>query len=118
MFVRQRVYYDRKTGVVITTTGNYEDGGLLQEPTVEDDLKTYSALVEREAHTIGVIQLEKGQYQDEFAKCKSFRVDVNKKEILFDLSTDDKNEIEEKKTIEHRVSMIEATLNDMLIGGM
>lgn len=118
MFVNKRIYYDVKTGTVIQITGDYNDTGLYHKPSVDDDVQGYTNLRDRVRDTFDVIELERNQYADEFSKAISVRVDLKTKQPVFEFKPKDQEELEHQKTIEKRVTMLEGTVNDILMGGM
>ncbi len=90
MQIGRRIYYEKSTGNVIVDTG--ERSGYVVESTVEQDFATYAALAERVPETVGWIQLEYGQYAQDFAACNGFRVNPDTLELEF--SYPDPNEPE------------------------
>lgn len=90
MNIGRRIYFDKSAGNVIVDTG--ERSGAVIETTVEQDFQTYTALVERVPETVDWIQLEYGQYAQDFAACKGFRVDVSGDEPMLVFSNPDPNE--------------------------
>lgn len=75
MQIGKRIYYDLATGNVIVDTG--ERSGSVVETTVEQDFESYAALAERLPSTVGCLQLEYGDYAQDFAECNGYRVDVS-----------------------------------------
>ena len=75
MQIGRRIYYDKATGNVIVDTG--ERQGAVVPTTIEQDFQTYRALAERVPETVGVMELEFGQYAEDFAACNGYRVDVS-----------------------------------------
>ncbi|WP_019005733.1 hypothetical protein [Cohnella laeviribosi] len=75
MQIGRRIYYDRTTGNIILDTG--ERSGDVVETTVEQDFAAYKSLAERVPETVGMLQLEYGQYAQDFATCSGYRVDVS-----------------------------------------
>ncbi|MES5883198.1 hypothetical protein [Bacillus cereus group sp. MG21] len=118
MFVPLRIYYDKKTGTIIQYTGNFQDNNMIQAPTIEDDFTSYKSLHERVKETVGVIELERNQYEEELYKATKVTVDVKTGQLVFDFTPIVKKEIEEKKSLEERVTLVESTINDILLGGM
>jgi hypothetical protein len=80
-FIGRRIYYDKTTGNVILDTG--EKMGAVVETTIDQDFETYKALKERVRDTVGVIQLEYGQYAEDFAQCNGYRVNPETLELEF-----------------------------------
>ncbi|ACJ33056.1 hypothetical protein [Anoxybacillus flavithermus] len=79
--IGRKIYFDKATGNVILDTG--EMVGYVQETTIDQDFETYQALKERVRDTVGVIQLEYGQYAEDFAQCNGFRVNPETLELEF-----------------------------------
>jgi hypothetical protein len=79
--IGRKIYYDKATGNVILDTG--EMMGAVVETTVDQDFETYQALKERVRDTVGVIQLEYGQYAADFAQCNGYRVNPETLELEF-----------------------------------
>jgi hypothetical protein len=81
MKVGRKIYYDKMTGCVIVDTG--ERFGAVRETTTEEDFQAYKALSERNPETVGMIQLEYGQYSQDFMECNGYRVNPETLEIEF-----------------------------------
>lgn len=79
--IGRKIYYDKSTGNVILDTG--EKMGVVVETTIDQDFETYQALKERVRDTVGVIQLEFGQYAEDFAQCNGYRVNPQTLELEF-----------------------------------
>lgn len=79
--IGRKIYYDKVTGNIIVDTG--EMIGHVQETTIDQDFETYQALKERVRDTVGVIQLEFGQYAEDFAQCNGYRVNPETLELEF-----------------------------------
>lgn len=75
MNIGRKIYYDKATGNVIIDTG--ERSGDVVETTVEQDFEVYRALNERVPETVGVLQLEYGQYIEDFIASNGYCVDVS-----------------------------------------
>jgi hypothetical protein len=123
--IGRKIYYDKSTGNVILDTG--EMMGAVIETTVDQDFETYQALKERVHDTVGVIQLEFGQYAQDFAQCNGYRVNPETLELEF--SYPDPNEPEappvyveplSKQLEETKQAIAELTLllAQMQMGGM
>lgn len=93
--IGRKIYYDKSTGNVILDTG--EMMGAVVETTVDQDFETYQALKERVRDTVGVIQLEFGQYAQDFAECNGYRVNPETLELEF--SYPDPNETEQQEQV-------------------
>jgi hypothetical protein len=93
--IGRKIYYDKATGNVILDTG--ERMGAVVETTIDQDFETYQALKERVRDTVGVIQLEYGQYAQDFAECNGYRVNPETQELEF--SYPDPNEPEPQEPV-------------------
>ncbi len=79
MLIGRKIYYDKITGTPLVNTGE----GSLLPTTIEDDFFTYSVLNERNPESVGVVQLEYGQYTQDFAESGGYRVNVETKTLEF-----------------------------------
>lgn len=75
MQIGRKIYYEIATGNIILDTG--DRNGDVVEMTLEQDFAAYAALAERVPDTVGMMQLEYGQYSQDFAECIGYRVDVS-----------------------------------------
>ncbi|PNT91420.1 hypothetical protein [Clostridium thermosuccinogenes] len=82
--IGRKIYFDKQTGNIIVDTGERE--GFVVESTIKQDFKTYTALAERVPETVSVIQLEYGQYSQDFVKCNGYRVNIE----VYDTLPDDR----------------------------
>lgn len=81
MQIGSKIYYDKATGNVLVNTG--DRSGDVIETTQEQDFAAYKALSERKPETVGVIQLEYGQYAQNFAECNGYRVNLDTLKLEF-----------------------------------
>jgi hypothetical protein len=81
MKIGKRVYYDKVTGNVLVDTG--ECFGDVVETTQEQDFIVYHMLAERVPETVGMLQLEYGQYAQDFAECSGYRINPENGELEF-----------------------------------
>lgn len=72
MEIGRKIYYEKITGNVLLDTG--ERSGFVKETTQEEDFETYKVLTERVPETVGCLQLEYGQYTQDFAECSGYCV--------------------------------------------
>lgn len=74
--IGRKIYYDKATGNVIVDTK--EHSGFVVKTTQEQDFETYVQLSERNPETVGLLELEYGQYAADFddvlAKKGDYRV--------------------------------------------
>lgn len=81
MQIGRKLYYEIKTGNIILNTG--ERQGSVIETTREQDFETYKALKDRIPETVGLIELEYGEYAEDFAACNGYRINIETTEIEF-----------------------------------
>lgn len=79
--IGRKIYYDVVTGSVLVDTG--EHAGWVIETTIEQDIKTYSVLSGRKRDSFDYIQLDYGQYSQDFLTCLSYRVNPTTKKVEF-----------------------------------
>lgn len=76
-----KVYYSNPTGNVIKIIGDMM--GFVKETTFEQDYKIYKELNEMEVETIGLIELEYGEYSKLSANSTGVSVNLETKELQF-----------------------------------
>lgn len=94
MDIGRRIYYELSTGIPLVNTG--ERSGAVVETTAEQDFEVYTILNERVPTTVGMLQLEYGQFRQDFEKCSSYRVNLQTGKLEF--SYPDPSEGEEEPT--------------------
>jgi len=95
MHIRRKIYYDKLTGNVLIDTG--EKCGFVTECSIEQDFENYTVLKARVRETVGMIQLEYGQYAQDFRECNGYRVNPETRQIEF--SYPDPNQPEPREPI-------------------
>ena len=80
--IGRKLYYEKATGDVILITPEKHSEFAINT-TKEQDFQMYDVLHGRNPMTIGVIQLEYGQYREEFQLASSVKVNSQTKDILF-----------------------------------
>ncbi|WP_063848060.1 hypothetical protein NYE80_30945 [Paenibacillus sp. FSL H7-0357] len=82
MEIGRKIYFDKATGNVILDTG--EMVGDVVKTTREQDFASFKVLNERVEETVGMIELEFGQYNVEFRESWGrFRVNLETEELEF-----------------------------------
>jgi hypothetical protein len=81
--VGYKIYYELSTGNVILTIPDNPNVDAVPT-TKEQDFSIYPVLAARAPETVGVIQLEYGQYKAEFQSARSWKVNPETKEIIFE----------------------------------
>lgn len=106
IYIGKRIYYLKVDGRVILDTGEAE--GWVNKTTVEQDFKIYEELQKYTRDSVDCIELEFGEFKTEFAECTSYKVDITKKELVFDYTEVPKPpSIEQKLSIHERVEVLE-----------
>ncbi|MCY9658107.1 DUF4376 domain-containing protein [Paenibacillus chondroitinus] len=80
MEIGRKIYYELATGNVIQDTG--ERSGDVIQTTIEQDFVSYISLQERLPNSVGCIQLEYGQYANEFL-LYSLRINPTTLELIW-----------------------------------
>lgn len=91
--IGRRIYYDKETGNVLVNI--IQRQGFVKETTAEQDIETFKALSERNRDTFSYIELEYGQYAQDFAECNGYRVNPETKELEFSYPDPNEKEPEE-----------------------
>lgn len=91
MEIGSRIYFEINTGEVIQLVGERR-GSSVVPTTVEQDIFNYKSLNERNRESYGYIELNYGQFAQDFAACNGYRVNPETQQIEF--SYPDPNEIE------------------------
>ncbi|OUS70314.1 hypothetical protein B1748_29200 [Paenibacillus sp. MY03] len=122
--IGRKIYYELESGNVIVDTG--DRSGSVVETTVEQDYTSYIALADRVPSSVGMIQLEYGQYVEDFAQCNGYRVDPDTQQVLF--SYPDPAEPEapptyrpplsvEVEQLRTQLTLVQTALDDLILGG-
>lgn len=110
--IGRKLYFDLVTGEVIVDTG--ERMGSVIPTTVERDIEVYTALSERNRETFDVLELNYGDYSNDFGSAISYRVNVETKEIEFAYPTGEEEipeEIVYQKPLSEKVVELEGKLS-------
>ena len=78
----RRLYYNIITGVILYDTGE-RIGENIVDSTVEDDFKYSLELRNQNRDIVDYLQLEPGQYNEEFSEAVTYRVNPETKELEF-----------------------------------
>ena len=127
MNIGRKIFYELATGNIILDTGE-RSGGVI-ETTIQQDFESFFALKDRVPSTVGCLQLEYGQYAQDFAACNGFRVDVSgdTPSLLFSYpdpdAPDDPPIYQPPLSIkvseqEQRIADVELALADLFAGGI
>lgn len=108
--IGRKLYYDKTTGDIIVDTG--ERSGNVVGTTSEKDISTYITLSERNIETFDFIQLEFGQYSQDFAECNGYM--VNPETRLIEFSYPDPNEPDIEPVYQKPLSVEVANLRELV----
>ena len=81
MEIGRRIYFELDTGNVILDTGERQDS--VTTTTVERDIESYKVLIERNRDTFDYIELDYGQFSQDFSESNGYRINLETKEIEF-----------------------------------
>ena len=125
MQIGRKIYYDTTSGNVILDTGEFQ--GYVVPTTVEQDIQTYKALSERNRETFDTIELEYGQYAQDFMDCNGYRVNPETKELEFSYPDPNEPEVEQPyqaplsekvKEQEQAIGELTTMVSILMMGGM
>ncbi|MNB67239.1 hypothetical protein D3C81_309240 [compost metagenome] len=110
MEIGRKIYYEKNTGNVIVDTG--ERSGMVVETTIEQDFELFTALAERVHETVGVLQLEYGQFSEDFAQSNGFRVNLETGKLEFSYRGNQPTDPEESPVYQAPLTQRVATLEE------
>lgn len=88
MNIGKRVYFDTKTGEIILNVG--ERSGWVVQTTIEDDIRAFKALSERNRDTFDFLEFEYGAHREqESIGGYIVGVELETKSLIFEYSTPD-----------------------------
>ncbi|WP_438349944.1 hypothetical protein ACP8HI_04550 [Paenibacillus sp. FA6] len=64
--LNRRIYADKSTGIILVNTGEPRVMEGFDRPSIESDFESFTALQGRDPQSVIVIELEIGQYSEEF----------------------------------------------------
>ena len=117
MQIGRRIYYEILTGNILVDTG--ERQGFVRETSVDDDIENYKVLSERNRETFDFVELEFGQYRQDFMECSGYRVNPDTLKLEFSYPDPNEEEPQEpvyQKSLSEEVEELRQII-DTLIGG-
>ncbi|MFB0832845.1 hypothetical protein ACEU2D_25085 [Brevibacillus laterosporus] len=109
--IGRKIYFDKLTGNALLDTG--ERYGFVLETTREQDFESYAILKERVSETVGCIQLEYGQFADNFSRGYTYHIDTETNEIAWNLTPPQVEEREREKTVQEKMESLEKENADL-----
>lgn len=110
--IGKKIYYELLTGDVILIVP--EKSGLNSTNTTkEQDFQMYDVLQARNPEQIGIIQLEYDQFQEDFQRAKSVKVDLETNDLLFEFPQRTLSYSYEINSAKQRVSELEQENEDL-----
>lgn len=103
MEIGRRLYYDNRNGSIILEVGERIDN---RASTVDEDFEAYQQLAERVRSTVGVLEMEFGEYREEFRSMQLDRVNPETETPIF-LDGEEPVEIPPTETLQARVNDLE-----------
>lgn len=125
MKIGRRIYYLKVNGELLVDIG--EKKGSVTPTTVEQDISTFRALSERTRESFDYLEIEYGQFAQDFAESNGYRVNPETKELEFSYPDPNEPEIEqpyqapmseEIQAIKARQDITDMALLDLMLGGM
>ena len=101
VIIPRKIYYLKQTGEFILDTGE-RTGVNLRQTTIDEDFEMYTELEKYSRDSIGCIELEVGEYAEDFQTCISFRVNTETLELEFAFYDENEN-IEYRKPLEEQI---------------
>jgi hypothetical protein len=77
MQIGRKIYYDLPNGNIILNRESRSGSAVTADTTTEQDFVAYASLAERVPSTVGFIQLEYGEYDQDFMECNGYAVDIS-----------------------------------------
>lgn len=113
MNIGRRIYHEIATGNVIVDTG--ERQGAVVPTTIDQDISIYTVLSERNRDTFAVLELEYGQYAQDFEECNGYRVNPETKTLEFSYPDPNEPTVEQpyQAPLSEQVKNLEATILEM-----
>lgn len=90
MKIGKRVFYDIRNGEVVAIIG--ERSGHVRPTTIEEDIESFPALMERNRETFDYLDLEYGAFREDFSRGKLVAIDLETKELKFLYYEDEESE--------------------------
>lgn len=129
--IGKKIYYELVTGDVVLTTLEKSNTNAINT-TKEQDFEIYDVLQARDINSVGVIQLEFGQYQGEFQSAKSYKVNLDTNELVFEypeyhpplteqvrqLRNENLTLKEENNLLKEQQIVMQTALDELILGGM
>ena len=104
--IGRKIYYEKTNGIILWDCG--EKAGDVIETTLEQDTQFMPVLTLIDPEQLGRLQLEYGQFKDEFSRCRCYKVNPETETLEFILTP--KEEI--PLTPEQQISKLQ---DDLLI---
>lgn len=106
MKIGRKIYYEITSGNILVDTG--ERQGSVMSTTVEQDIVAYKVLSERNRDTFDYIELEYGQYREDFLHATSYRVNPKTRELVFSYDKiDEDTELIYQEPLTEKVARLE-----------
>lgn len=125
MKIGRRIYFEVKSGNTLVDTG--ERQGSVEPTTIEQDIQIYKALSERNRGTFDYIELDYGQYAQDFAESVVYRVNPETKELEFSYPDPNEPKVEQPyqvplsekvKEQEQAIGELTTMVSMLMMGGM
>lgn len=107
MKIGRRIYYDTLSGDVLLDAGDRQ--GFVESTTIMYDIQIYKELSERNPGTFDSIDLEFGQYAQDFSESNGYRVNPETKKLEFSYPDPNEPEVEQpyQAPLSERINYLE-----------
>lgn len=79
--IKRRIFYDTQSGTVLLDIGHRS--GWFEDTTVDFDIRKDEILSRRVDGSFSVIELDEGQFEQDFRECNGYRVNPDTQELEF-----------------------------------
>lgn len=79
--IGKRIFYDNRNGEILAIVG--ERRGHVRPTTVEEDIESFPKLQERNRETFDHVDLDYGQYEEDFRRATSVSIDLDTQKVVF-----------------------------------
>ncbi|WFB60589.1 hypothetical protein [Paenibacillus sp. BR1-192] len=113
--VGRMIFYDKGTGQVLVTAPSQEGSYVYENP--EDLIPLYPELKDRDRSSFDIIQLEYGQYDEDFSRATKWEVDRSTLSLVFRYHDPNNPEVPQplRKPLTEEVDELNSTIGTLLM---
>lgn len=115
MNVGRIIFFDIVDGSIIVNTNEYS--GVTRKKTIDEQIATYPQLSERNRESFDYIELEYGQYHQDFMECIGYSVNPETKELNFKYPDPNEPEVEQpyRPPLSEEIETLKSNLDTAII---